>query len=91
MTQISSSLRQLCHTNVSTLNFLRLYIISFRAVIYRDNKEVFVSNPTEFPETADSTCKVKEIQEPVVKASIIVPKGTSRRVTFVLPLLMALS
>ncbi|KAG6889824.1 Translation factor guf1 mitochondrial [Termitomyces sp. Mi166 len=43
-------------------------------VIYRDNKEVFVSNPTEFPETADSTCKVKEIQEPVVQASIIVPE-----------------
>ncbi|KAH0583623.1 Translation factor guf1 mitochondrial [Termitomyces sp. 'cryptogamus'] len=43
-------------------------------LIYRDNKEVFVSNPTEFPETADSTCKVKEIQEPVVKASIIVPE-----------------
>ncbi|KAG6868828.1 Translation factor guf1 mitochondrial [Termitomyces sp. T159_Od127] len=43
-------------------------------LIYRDNKEVFVSNPTEFPDTADSTCKVKEIQEPVVKASIIVPE-----------------
>ncbi|KAG6830749.1 Translation factor guf1 mitochondrial [Tricholoma furcatifolium] len=43
-------------------------------LVYRDNKEVFVSNPTEFPDTADSTCKVKEIQEPIVKASIIVPE-----------------
>ncbi|KAG6909632.1 Translation factor guf1 mitochondrial [Tephrocybe rancida] len=43
-------------------------------LVYRDNKEVFVSNPTEFPDTADSSSKVREIQEPVVKASIIVPE-----------------
>ncbi|KAG6865923.1 Translation factor guf1 mitochondrial [Blastosporella zonata] len=43
-------------------------------LVYRDDKEVFVSNPTEFPETADTASKVKEIQEPVVKASIIVPE-----------------
>ncbi|KAF9469277.1 translation factor GUF1, mitochondrial [Collybia nuda] len=42
-------------------------------VIYRD-REVFVSNPTEFPETSDTASRVKEIQEPVVKASIIVPE-----------------
>ncbi|KAK1217398.1 Translation factor guf1 mitochondrial [Marasmius sp. AFHP31] len=46
-------------------------------VIYRDNKEVFISNPTEFPDASDPSSKVKEIQEPVVKASIIVPEGTS--------------
>ncbi|KAF5381035.1 hypothetical protein D9615_004155 [Tricholomella constricta] len=43
-------------------------------LIYRDNKEVFVSNPTEFPETSDTASRVKEIQEPIVKASIIVPE-----------------
>ncbi|KAG5654114.1 Translation factor guf1 mitochondrial [Sphagnurus paluster] len=43
-------------------------------LIYRDNREVFVSNPTEFPETSDTASRVKEIQEPVVKASIIVPE-----------------
>ncbi|KAJ8079104.1 Translation factor guf1 mitochondrial [Marasmius tenuissimus] len=42
-------------------------------VIYRD-KEVFISNPTEFPDASDPSSKVKEIQEPVVKASIIVPE-----------------
>jgi translation elongation factor EF-4 len=43
-------------------------------VVYKD-REVFVSNPTEFPEVTDTSNKVKEIQEPVVKASIIVPEG----------------
>jgi translation factor GUF1, mitochondrial len=36
---------------------------------------VLVSNPTEFPDVTDTTGKVKEIQEPIVKASIIVPEG----------------
>jgi translation elongation factor EF-4 len=35
----------------------------------------FISNPTEFPNVTDTTSKVKEIQEPIVKASIIVPQG----------------
>ncbi|GLB34728.1 putative promotes mitochondrial protein synthesis [Lyophyllum shimeji] len=43
-------------------------------LIYRDNREVFISNPTEFPDTSDTASKVKEIQEPIVKASIIVPE-----------------
>ena len=43
-------------------------------VIYQ-HKEVTISNPTEFPEVGDSGQRVKEIQEPVVKASIIVPEG----------------
>jgi translation elongation factor EF-4 len=45
-------------------------------VVYID-KEVFISNPTEFPEVTDTSNKVKEIQEPVVKASIIAPEGDS--------------
>lgn len=43
-------------------------------VIYRD-REVLVSNPTDFPDTFEN---VKEVQEPVVKASIIAPEGTQR-------------
>ncbi|GJE96452.1 elongation factor 4 [Phanerochaete sordida] len=43
-------------------------------VIWRDGKETFISNPTDFPDVTDSTVQVREIQEPVVKASIIVPQ-----------------
>ncbi|KAL0946754.1 hypothetical protein HGRIS_012931 [Hohenbuehelia grisea] len=43
-------------------------------IVYRD-REVIISNPTEFPEVTDTASKVKEIQEPVVKATIIVPEG----------------
>ncbi|KAF7338100.1 Translation factor GUF1, mitochondrial [Mycena venus] len=42
-------------------------------IVYKD-KEVYVSNPTEFPDAIDVSSKVKEVQEPVVKASIIVPE-----------------
>ncbi|KAJ7074297.1 P-loop containing nucleoside triphosphate hydrolase protein [Mycena amicta] len=42
-------------------------------VVYRD-REVFVSNPTEFPDAIEASSHVKEIQEPVVRASIIVPE-----------------
>ncbi|KAJ7709647.1 GTP-binding protein lepa [Mycena rosella] len=42
-------------------------------IVYKD-KEVYVSNPTEFPDAVDAASKVKEIQEPIVKASIIVPE-----------------
>ncbi|KAJ7272027.1 P-loop containing nucleoside triphosphate hydrolase protein [Mycena haematopus] len=42
-------------------------------IVYKD-KEVYVSNPTEFPDAIDTSSKVKEVQEPVVKASIIVPE-----------------
>ena len=45
------------------------------AVIWRDGKESYISNPTDFPDVTDTTSKVKEIREPVVKASIIVPQG----------------
>ncbi|EKM55059.1 uncharacterized protein PHACADRAFT_119997 [Phanerochaete carnosa HHB-10118-sp] len=43
-------------------------------VIWGDGKETYISNPTDFPDVSDSTSKVKVIQEPVVKASIIVPQ-----------------
>ena len=46
-------------------------------VIYA-HKEVTISNPTEFPEVSDTGHRVKEIQEPVVKASIIVPEGITK-------------
>ncbi|KAF8965297.1 Guf1 protein [Flammula alnicola] len=42
-------------------------------LIYKD-KEVLISNPTDFPDIGDMGIRVKEIQEPVVKASIIVPE-----------------
>ncbi|KII89122.1 hypothetical protein PLICRDRAFT_687550 [Plicaturopsis crispa FD-325 SS-3] len=42
-------------------------------VIYKD-RTVLVSNPTDFPETSDPINRVVEVQEPVVKASIIVPE-----------------
>ncbi|KAJ7444868.1 P-loop containing nucleoside triphosphate hydrolase protein [Mycena latifolia] len=34
----------------------------------------YISNPTEFPDSIDVSSKVQEVQEPVVKASIIVPE-----------------
>ena len=49
-------------------------------VVYREkgaDRTAVVSNPTEFPDTTDAASKVKEVQEPVVKASIIVPEGTA--------------
>ena len=49
-------------------------------VIYREkgtDRTVIVSNPTDFPDTTDAASKVKEVQEPVVKASIIVPEGAT--------------
>lgn len=49
-------------------------------VIYRErdaDRTVVVSNPTDFPDTTDTASKVKEVQEPVVKASIIVPEGAA--------------
>ena len=36
-----------------------------------------MSNPTDFPDITDAASKVKEVQEPVVKASIIVPEGAA--------------
>ncbi|KAH9950270.1 P-loop containing nucleoside triphosphate hydrolase protein [Amylocystis lapponica] len=42
-------------------------------VVYK-HKTVIVSNPTDFPDVSDFGDKVKEVQEPIVKASIIVPQ-----------------
>jgi translation elongation factor EF-4 len=47
------------------------------AVVYKDREE-FISNPTHFP---DNFLQVKEVQEPVVKASIIVPEGRFVHIT----------
>jgi translation elongation factor EF-4 len=44
------------------------------SVVFSDRVEC-ISNPTEFPDVADTTSKVKEVQEPIVRASIIVPQG----------------
>jgi translation elongation factor EF-4 len=45
-------------------------------VVYRD-RTVIVSNPTDFPDVVDTSSHVREVQEPVVKASIIFPEGLS--------------
>jgi translation elongation factor EF-4 len=45
-------------------------------VVYRD-RTVIVSNPTDFPDVVDTSSHVREVQEPVVKANIIVPEGLS--------------
>ena len=50
-------------------------------MIYGDRQE-FISNPTAFPDVTDSTSKVKEIQEPTVRASIIVPQGDTALTIF---------
>ncbi|KAH9966832.1 GTP-binding protein lepa [Russula dissimulans] len=42
-------------------------------VVYRD-RTVMVSNPTDFPDVVDTSAHVREVQEPIVKASIIVPE-----------------
>ncbi|KAN0077193.1 P-loop containing nucleoside triphosphate hydrolase protein [Tylopilus felleus] len=42
-------------------------------VVYKD-RTIIVSNPTEFPDLSDSSTGVKEVQEPAVKATIIVPE-----------------
>jgi translation factor GUF1, mitochondrial len=45
-------------------------------VVYRD-RTVIVSNPTDFPDIVETSAQVREVQEPIVKASIIVPEGLS--------------
>ncbi|GBE81780.1 Translation factor GUF1, mitochondrial [Sparassis crispa] len=42
-------------------------------VVYHDRTAI-VSNPTDFPDVTDSANRVKEIQEPIVNASIVVPQ-----------------
>ena len=61
------------HRDCSGLGMMLIHL----AVLYRDGRTVVVSNPTEFPDVTDTTTRVKEVQEPVVKASIIVPDGMS--------------
>jgi translation elongation factor EF-4 len=45
-------------------------------VVYRD-RTVIVSNPTDFPDIVETSLQVREVQEPIVKANIIVPEGLS--------------
>jgi translation elongation factor EF-4 len=45
-------------------------------VVYR-YRTVIVSNPTDFPDVMDPSAHVREVQEPIVKATIIVPEGFS--------------
>lgn len=45
-------------------------------MVYRD-RTVVVSNPTVFPDVMDPSAHVREVQEPTVKATIIVPEGYS--------------
>jgi translation elongation factor EF-4 len=45
-------------------------------VVYRD-RTVIVSNPTDFPDIVETSSQVREVQEPIVKANIIVPEGLS--------------
>lgn len=54
------------------------YVLTCISVVWKDGKETFISNPTDFPEPHDSNWwQVQEIQEPVVNATIIVPQGLS--------------
>lgn len=46
-------------------------------MVYKDGKEVFISNPTEFPDMTNTAGRIQEVQEPIIKASIIVPDGRS--------------
>lgn len=71
----SSSLRLRYHTKVVHYDSCSCAAIPYKIlVIYRDRAET-ISNPVDFPEVSDVTSHVKEVQEPVVKASIIVPQG----------------
>ncbi|OXC68122.1 GTP-binding protein LepA [Cryptococcus neoformans] len=42
-------------------------------VVYNDGKEVYISNPVEFPEVSDSKMKVSHVEEPMINATIFVP------------------
>jgi translation elongation factor EF-4 len=53
-----------------------VWVLMMGQVVYKD-REVIISNPTDFPEVGDAGLRVKEVHEPVVKASIIVPEGVS--------------
>lgn len=42
-------------------------------VVYHDGREVFISNPAEFPDTTDTRTRVTRVEEPMVNATIFVP------------------
>jgi hypothetical protein len=73
--RILSSRRQLYPIKVCPR--IRSYVgANTLLVVYRD-RTVIVSNPTDFPDVVDTSSHVREVQEPVVKATIIVPEGLS--------------
>jgi GTP-binding protein LepA len=60
------------------------------SVVFRDGKEVFISNPADFPDTMDPKARVAHVEEPMgedrncqsemalivpVNATIFVPNG----------------
>lgn len=59
--------------------FLGEAYITFYAVVYKEKgklREAIISNPTDFPDVADQSARVQQIEEPVVSATIIVPEGS---------------
>src|ERR1700731_1845827 len=74
MMPVSSSLPRQCLTKVSSLPPRREVTQLKNQVVYANRTDV-ISNPTEFPDSTDPAFGIKEVQEPVVKASIIVPQG----------------
>lgn len=79
MTPISSSRHQQCHTKVPFFAFNCVLYSRKIEVVYggKNPRDVYISNPTDFPDMSDpkQTADLKEIQEPVVKASMIFPEG----------------
>ncbi|KAL7422375.1 Translation factor guf1 mitochondrial [Cryptotrichosporon argae] len=42
-------------------------------VFYNDKRQVFISNPAEFPDVTDTKTRVAHVEEPMVNATIFVP------------------
>jgi translation elongation factor EF-4 len=55
----------------------RYHELTRASVVFKDGKEVFISNPAEFPDTTDPKARVEHVEEPMVNATIFVPNGQS--------------
>ena len=76
-TQTLSSQLRLCPIRVCPrITGAILELTHTLTVVYRD-RTVIVSNPTDFPDIVETSPQVREVQEPIVKANIIVPEGLS--------------
>lgn len=75
-TQTLSSQRRPCPIRVSPRITGSHIETNTLTVVYRDHT-VIVSNPTDFPDIVETSSQVREVQEPIVKANIIVPEGLS--------------